>query len=98
MKLQTYDSSLFIDLSYIINYRLQNFLIFQPVYKTFKVPSAGLTDTIAEWYSKGLWNERIRAPFTTNCSLHANLRWMNNSRIILEFKEDKVTFASRNLQ
>ena len=35
-KLQTYDSSLFIGQTYIMNYRSQNGLIFQPIYKTFK--------------------------------------------------------------
>lgn len=35
-KLQTYDSSLFIGQTYIMNDRSQNGLIFQPIYKTFK--------------------------------------------------------------
>ena len=37
-KLQTYDSCLFIGQSYFINDRLQNFLIFQPIFKTFTMP------------------------------------------------------------
>ena len=48
--------------------------------------TAGLTNTIAEWYSKGLSNEIIKALVTANSSVHAKLRWMNNSRIITEFK------------
>ena len=35
-KLQTYDSSLSIGQTYIMNYRSQNGLIFQPICKTFK--------------------------------------------------------------
>ena len=36
-KLQTYDTSPFTGQSYIINDGSQSFLIFQPVYKPFKV-------------------------------------------------------------
>ena len=44
-ELQTYDSSLFIGQSHVGRDGSQSFLIFQPIYKTFKSPT-GLTDTI----------------------------------------------------
>ena len=68
MKLQTNDFSLFISQSYFINDGLQNFLIFQPTYKAFKTP-AGLTDTIVEWESKWLSNEKIKPLTRVNHSL-----------------------------
>ena len=46
-KLQTYDSSLFVDQSYFMNNGSQNFLIFQPIINTFTI-LAGNTDTIVE--------------------------------------------------
>ena len=74
------------------------FFIFQSIFKTFKLPT-GLTDTIiVEWESNGLPNQKIKHPITANHSLSPGLRWMNNSRIRLEFKEnylkqDKTTFT-----
>ena len=58
VKLQTYDSSLFIGKSDFGNDRSLNSLIFIPTYKTFKMLD-GLTNAIVEWESKGLSNEKI---------------------------------------
>ena len=52
MKLQTYDSSLFIGQSYFINNGLVNFLISQPIFNNF-VMSAGNIETIVTRQSKG---------------------------------------------
>ena len=59
---------------------------------------AGLTNTIVEWESKELSNEKITPPTTTNNSLFPKLRWTNNSKIRVEFngcclKQDKVAFT-----
>ena len=61
----------------------------------------GLTDTIGEWESEGLSNEK-EPPITANHDLSTKLRRMNNSRIRKEFKgiclkQDKVTFTPRNV-
>ena len=53
MKLETYGSSPFIGKSYFIIDGSQKFLIFHPIFKTFKMP-AGLTDIIVESDSKGM--------------------------------------------
>ena len=53
IKLQTYDSSLFIGQSYFINDGSHNFLIFQQNFSTFTI-IAGLTETIVAWKSKRL--------------------------------------------
>ena len=84
-KLQTYDSSLFIVQSFVDNNGLQNFLIFRPIYKIFKILT-GLTDTIVEKESKGLSNEKNRPSIATNHSLSLKLIWINISKIGVRFK------------
>ena len=76
-------------------------LIFQPIQKTLTT-FPGLDNTIAQWGSKGLSNEKINSPYTTNHKLSPKIVWMNYSRIRLEFKgswlkQDKVTFTPNNL-
>ena len=44
-ELRTYNSSFFVGQSYFGNDRSQHFVIFQPLYKTFKIP-IGRKDTI----------------------------------------------------
>ena len=68
-----YDSSLFVRQNYFINNGSQKFLIFQPIFKTFKT-SDGLKDAIVEWESKGLSNEKIKTLITANHSLSPKLR------------------------
>ena len=60
----------------------QNFLIFQPIYKTFAT-FVRLPNGITEWGSKGLQNEKIKPPFTVNHSISQKLVRMNNCRIRL---------------
>ena len=99
-KLQTYHSSLFACQSYFLNDGSQNLLIYQPIFKTFTA-LAGLSDTIVEWKSKGVLNEKIKPPITAIHSFSPKLTWMNNSRRRTRFtgnclKQDKVTFNWRN--
>ena len=66
--------------------------MFLPICKTFTMP-VGIIDTVIEWEFIGLSNEKI------NILL---LRWMNNSRIRVEFKgscskQDKTNFTRRNV-
>ena len=47
-------------------------------------------------------NSKAKHPSTTNNIISPKLRWMNNSRITIEFKgrclkQDKVTFTSKEL-
>ena len=99
MKLETYDSSLFIGQSYFVNDASQNFLIFKPISNTFARP-AGLTETIVAWQSKVLSNEKTRPPTTSNNSLSPKQK-RNYSKIRVKFKgsclkQDKVTITTRN--
>ena len=62
--------------------------MFQPIYKTMSTFS-GLPDTISEWKSNELSNEKFMPPFKSNKIISRKLVWMNNSRTKLEFKGDK---------
>ena len=99
--MKTFDSSLFIGQSYFNNDGSQNYLIFQPIYKTITIFFV-LPDTNLEWESKRLSNEKFTSPYTANKSLFSKLVWMNNSRIRLEFKgnclkQDKAPFTRNNV-
>ena len=54
----------------------QNYLVFLPINKYFKLNSvAGAADYVLSWQSKGLSNESIKTPITTNNSLTAELNY-----------------------
>ena len=42
-------------------------------------------DTISEWESKGLSNEKFTCTYIANVNVSPKLLWMNNSRIRLKF-------------
>ena len=89
------------DQSYFNNDGAHFYLIFQSIYKTTTI-SSGLPDTISEWESKGLLNEKFKPPHTANKSLSPTLVWYN-SRIKLKFKgsclkqEDQATVNPKNV-
>ena len=85
VKLQTYDLNHFVGQSYFNNNGSQNYLIFQPIYKTITAFS-GLTTTLSVWQSKGFSNEKCKLHYTANKSLSPKLVWINNSSLRLEFK------------
>ena len=59
-KLKTFDSSYFIGKSHFEEDGTQNYLVFQPLNKYFKVIAN--TKYISSWQSKGLSNETIKPP------------------------------------
>ena len=69
-KLQTFELSL-VGQSYFNNDGAQLYLIFQPIPKIVTTFS-GLPDTISQWESKGLSNEKIMPSYTTSKSLSPN--------------------------
>ena len=79
--LRTFDLIFFIVQSYFNNDGAQLYLIFQPIYEIITTFS-GLKDTISEWESKGLSNEKYTFAYIANVSVFPKLIW-----IIL--KEDK---------
>ena len=58
-KLKTFDSNYFIDKSRFEEDGVQNYLVFQPVIKYFKVNTITNTDYVSWWKSKGLSAESI---------------------------------------
>ena len=57
----------------------QNYLVFLPVRKYFKLNSVvGAADYVLSWQSKGLSNESINPPTTTNNSLTPELNYYGN--------------------
>ena len=64
-KLKTFDSSHFIGKSHFEDYGIQNYLAFQTVSRYFKAVSAN-DSNILSWKSKGLSDESIKPPTTSN--------------------------------
>ena len=61
-KLKTFDSSYFIGKNHFEEDGTQNYLVFQPMYRYFKVFSiTQYLEYVSDWKSKGLSNESIKA-------------------------------------
>ena len=79
-KLKTFDLSYFIGKSHFEEDGTQNYLVFQPLNKYFKVITN--TDYISSWKSKGLSAESIKPPTTFDNSLTPTLNsYGNNVRV-----------------
>ena len=63
--LKTFNSSYFIGKSHFEEDGTQNYLVFQPLNKYFKVITN--TDYVSSWKSKRLSTESIKLPTTDNC-------------------------------
>ena len=66
-KVKTFDSSYFSGRSHFEENGAQIYLVFQPINKYFKVIAS--TDYVSSWKSKGLSNETIKLPATSDNSL-----------------------------
>ena len=66
-KLKTFDFAYFVGKSHFEEDGVQNYLVFQPVYRYFKFIAN--TNFISAWISKGLSSESIKPPTTSNNSL-----------------------------
>ena len=75
-KFKTFDSSYFIGKNHFEEDGTQNYLVFQPMYKYFKVFSiAQYAEYVSEWKPKGLSNESIRAISPSDNSLNPTLSY-----------------------
>ena len=76
----------------------QNYLVFLPMGKYFKLNSvAGDIDYVLSWQSKGLSNESIKPPTTTDNSLNPRLSY-DDTEIKVQFtrsclKQPRFTFT-----
>ena len=93
-KLKTFDSGYFIGKSHFEEDGVQNYLVFQPLNKYFKVIAS--TNYVSSWQSKGLSDKTIN-PLTT--SYYKRMLQLNYyvTKARLEFrgsclKQDKSTF------
>ena len=96
-KLKTFDSSYFIGKSHFEEDGTQNYLVFQPMYRYFKIiAGVGNGRYIYYWQSKGLSDERINSITASNYSVTPFLDYYG-TKTRVEFsgsclKQDKVTF------
>ena len=73
-KLKIFDSSYFIGKSHFEEDGVQNYLVFQPIIRYFKVNAITNTDYASLWKSKGLSAENIKPLTTSDCSLNPELK------------------------
>ena len=76
----------------------QNYLVFQPICRYFKINTINVTNYVSSWQSKGLSTEVIKPPSTSDNSLKPTLSYYLASRIRVKFsgsclKQDKITFT-----
>ena len=96
-KLQTFDSIYFRGKSHFEEDGSQNYLVFQPMCRYFKrVAGVGTSNYIYFWKSKGLSDENITAPTTTDYSVNPQLTYFH-TKTRVKFKEsclkqDKITY------
>ena len=68
-KLKTFDTTYFIGKSHFEEDGKQNYLVFKPMYRYFKITAGvGNGSYIYYWQSKGLSDERINSITASNCS------------------------------
>ena len=98
-KLKTFDSSYFIGKSHFEEDGVQNYLVFQPLNKYFKVIAS--TNYVSSWQSKGLSDKTIKPLATSDNSLNPKVSYYG-AKARLEFrgscsKQDKSTFNHRKI-
>ena len=94
-KLKTFDSSYFIGKSYFEEDGTQNYLVFQPISRYFKIITN--TDYVSLCKSKGLSDESITPPTTSDNIFTPALSYYS-TKIRLKFtgsglKQDKITYT-----
>ena len=72
-KIKDFEFGYFIGKSHFEEDGTQNYLVFQPMYRYFKMITN--TDYISSWKSKGLSNESIKPPTTSDNSLNPRLSY-----------------------
>ena len=91
----TFDSSYFIGKSHFEEDRTQNYLVFQPMYKYFKLITN--TDYISSWKYKELRGESIKPPTTSDNSLIPTLNY-HGTKTRVKFigsclKQSKISYT-----
>ena len=84
-KLKTFDLDYFIGNSHFEKDGVKNYLVFQPLNKFFKVITSANTKYISSWQSKGLSDETIRPPATSDYKLNPKVSYYG-TKARLEFR------------
>ena len=80
-KLKTFDSGYFFGKSHFGEDGSQNYLVFQPIYRYFKLFSiAQYLEYVSEWKSKGLSIESIKLISTSDNSLNPTLSYYGTKK------------------
>ena len=91
-KLQTFDSRYFIGKNYFGEDDAQNYLVFQPIIRYFKVNTIiNVTNYVLSWNSKGLSAETIKPSTPSDNSLTPTINYYYAAKI-------RVTFAGSCLK
>ena len=88
--MKTFDSSYFIGKNYFEEDVTQNYLVFQPIHKYFEFVNINNEWYITLWKSKGLSEESIKPPITSDNSVNPPTDYYYyyyNNKIRLKFKE-----------
>ena len=93
-KLKTFDLSYFIGKSHFEEDGTQNYLVFQPINRYFKI---GNSDYVLSWKSKGLSAESITPPSAPNNFLNPSLNYLG-TKIRVRFrgsclKQSKISYT-----
>ena len=75
IKLKTFDSSYFIDNNHFEGDGTQNYLVFQPIIRYFKLNTITNTYYTLSWQSKGLSDERVKPPATSDYRLNPKVNY-----------------------
>ena len=85
-KLKTFDSTYFRGKSDFEEDGMQNYLVFQPIKRNFKmIAGVGNDRYISYWKSKGLCDERINSIKTSDYGITPYLRYYDTNKIRVKF-------------
>ena len=85
IKFKIFDSSYFIGRSHFEEDGVQNYLVFQPIHKYFKSVNINNEWYITSWKSKGLSEESIKPPVTSDNSLSPLINYYYIKKIRAKF-------------
>ena len=97
-KLKTFGSGYFIGKSHFEEDGTQNYLVFQPIIRYFKINTIiNVADYVLSWQFKRLAAEAIKPPATSDNSLTPTISYYYASKIRVKFtrsclKQEKITF------
>ena len=100
-KLKTFDASYFIGNSHLEEDGVQNYLVFQPIIKYFKVNVINNATYVSSWKSKWLSAESIKPPTTCDNSLTPTLNYYG-AKVRVKFtgsylKQQKISYTHENV-